>query len=125
MEYKRLIVFALFTVISFSMMAQTDKESQDKKDFSRAKVEVVKGQTALVLKAGRTSEIVMTWDNTTERTLDSLVTAPWGSAVKMKDVDGHKVDVAKANVNSRVGLMFTSGTKCVAISEEEWNKTKQ
>lgn len=122
MKSNRLILFALLAVISFSLMAQADAEP--KKDDARAKVEVVRGQTALVLKAGRTSDITLKWDATLKNKLDSLVTAPWGSAIKMKDVDGYNVEVAKANVNSRVGLMFTSGTKCVAISEEEWKKIK-
>ena len=123
MKCIKVILISLLVSLSVPVVAQAVSET--KKDDARAKVEIVKGQTALVLKAGRNSEIAMAWDNTTERTLDSLVTAPWGSAVKMKDIDGHKVDVAKANVNSKVGLMFTSGTKCVAISEEEWNKIKQ
>lgn len=123
MKCIKVILISLLVTLTVPVMAQADAES--KKDDARAKVEIVKGQTALVLKAGRNSEIALSWDNATERTLDSLVTAPWGSALKIKDIDGHKVDVAKANVNSNVGLMFTSGTKCVAISEEEWNKIKQ
>lgn len=71
-------------------------------DDIRAKVEVVKGQTALVLKAVRNSEITLNQDAGLENQLDSLVTAPWGSAIKMIDIDGYKVDVAKANVNSKV-----------------------
>lgn len=110
--------------ISFPLMAQTNKEQHDKKEDARAKVGVVKGQTALVLKAGRTSDIVLKWDASLENKLDSLVTAPWGSAAKIKDIDGFNVEIAKANVNSNVGLMFTSGTKCVAITEEEYRKLK-
>ena len=123
MKCIKVILICLLVSLSVPVMAQADVEP--KKDNARAKVEVVKGQTALVLKAGRTSDITLKWDASLKNKLDSLVTAPWGSAIKMKDVDGYNVDVAKANVNSKVGLMFTSGTKCVAISEEEWNKIKQ
>ena len=123
MKCIKVILISLLVTLTVPVIAQA--KAEPKKDGARAKLEIVKGQTALVLKAGQNSVIALTWDNATERTLDSLVTAPWGSAVKMKDIDGHKVDVAKANVNSRVGLMFTFGTKCVAISEEEWNKLKQ
>ena len=123
MKCIKVILISLLISQSVPVMAQADAEP--KKDDARAKVEVVKGQTALVLKAGRNSEIVLSWDTAAKSTLDSLVTAPWGSSVKLKDIDGHNVDVAKANVNSKVGLMFTTGTKCVAISEEEWNKIKQ
>lgn len=84
----------------------------------------MKGQLALVLKAGRTSDITLKWDASLKDKLDRLVTAPWGSAIKLKDVDGSNVDVAKANVNSKVGLMFTSGTKCFAITEEEYRNLK-
>ena len=122
MKCIKVILFSLLVSLSMPVMAQADAEP--KKGDARAKVEIVKGQTALVLKAGRNSEIALSWDNATERTLDSLVTAPWGSAVKMKDIDGHKVDVAKANVNSKVGLMFTSGSKCVAITKEEFERLR-
>lgn len=123
MRIIRIILFALLMTLSYPLIAQADTEP--KKDDARAKVEVVKGQNVLVLKAGCSSDITLKWDASMENKLDSLVTAPWGSAIKMKDVEGYNVEVAKANVNSRLGLMFTSGTKCVAISEEEWNKLKQ
>jgi len=117
-------------------MAQTNKVQQSKNEDTRARVEVVNGQNVLVLKTGRKSQssswgmtnsadIVIIIEDNTYKILDSLVAGPWGCAMKMKDIEGHNVDVAKANVNSKVGLMFTSGTKCVAISEEEWNKIKQ
>lgn len=56
--------------------------------------------------------------------IDSLVAAPWGASVKTKDLYGYNVEIAKANVNSSIGLMFTSGTKCVAITEEELKRLK-
>ncbi len=106
------------------MMAQINNERLNNKDEARAMVEVVNGQPALVLKAGRTSNIILKWDANLENKLDSLVTAPWGNAIKMKDLEGYNVEIARANVNSNVGLMFTSGTKCVAITEDELKRLR-
>ena len=135
MKYKRLILFVLLMAVSFPMMAQTNKELQNKKDDSRAKIEVVNGQSALVLKTGRKSQssswgtsnsadIVLIIDASTWQQLDSLINVPYGSSIKVKDLQGYNVEIAKANVNSNVGLMFTLGTKCVAITEEEYRKLK-
>lgn len=118
------------------MMAQTNKESQNKNDQSKVKVEVVNGQNALVLKTGRKSrssswgtsnsaDIVLKLDGNILQMLDSLITAPFGNSIKVQDLQGYNVEISKANVNSNVGLMFTSGTKCVAITEEEYRKLKQ
>ena len=134
MKCIKVILISLLVSLSVPVMAQTNTNQKDKKDDARAKVEVVKGQTALVLKTGRKSnqtnfgssypaDIVLKLDDNTWRMLDSLVNAPWGSAIKVKDLDGY-IEIAKANVNSKVGLMFTSGTKCVAITEEEYRKLK-
>lgn len=135
MKCLKVILISLLVSLSVPVMAQTNTNQKDKKDKARAKVEVVNGQTALILKTGRMAQpasfgfsypadIVLKLDDNTWRMLDSLVTAPWGSAVKVKDIDGYTVEIAKANVNSNVGLMFTSGTKCVAITEEEYRKLK-
>ena len=69
-------------------------------------------------------DIVLKLDGDTWRMIDSLVAAPWGASVKTKDLYGYNVEIAKANVNSSIGLMFTSGTKCVAITEEELKRLK-
>lgn len=42
----------------------------------------------------------------------------------IKDIDGYKVEIALANVNGKPGLMFSSGSKCVAITEEDFRKVK-
>ena len=136
MKAIKAFIIVLFITITMPLMAQTNKEQQNNKENSRAKVEVVNGHNALVLKTGRKSkssnwgvsnsaDIVLKLDYNTWHLLDSLVAAPFGSSVKIKDLQGYNVEIAKANVNSNVGLMFTSGTKCVAKSEEEWKKIKQ
>ena len=135
MKINRFILFALLMMLSFPVMAQTNKEQQKNNNDSRAKVEVVNGQNALVLKTGRktqsstlgtsnSADIVLKLDGNTWQQLDSLVSAPFGKSIIVKDLQGYNVEIAKANVNSNVGLMFTSGTKCVAITEEEYRKLK-
>lgn len=135
MKYNRLILFVLLMAVSFPVMAQTNNEQPNKKDDSRAKIEVVNGQNALVLKTGRKSQssswgksysadIVLILDGNTWQQLDSLISAPFGNSIKLKDFQGYNVEIAKANVNSNVGLMFTSGTKCVAITKDEYRKLK-
>lgn len=114
----------MLVCITFTMNAQTSIDTSSKKNNARAKVETVKGQTALVLKAGRNTTIDLKIESNTWRQIDSIVAGPWGSAIKMKDIDGQNVDVAKVNVNSRVGLMFTSGAKCVVITKEDYETLK-
>ncbi len=116
-------------------MAQTNREQPNTKYDSRAKIEVVNGQNALILKTGRKSQssswgksysagIVLILDGNTRQQLDSLISAPFGNSIKLKDFQGYNVEIAKANVNSNVGIMFTSGTKCVAITENEYRNLK-
>ena len=124
MNHIKLSLTILLMALSVGLMAQTKKVQDVEKDNARAKVELVNGQRVLILKTGRTSafhnpDIHLKIEDDTWKRLDSLVVAPWGSTIVIKDVDGHKVNIAKANVNSRLGLMFTSGTKFVAITGEE------
>ena len=134
MKYMKALLIVAMIAFTYPVMAQADKDAQ--KNNSRARIENVRGQNALVLKTGRkttssnwnssySNDIVVAFNNEAKEILDSLISAPWGSAVKMKDLDGYNVDVAKANVNSKVGLMFTSGTKCVAVTKEEYEALKQ
>ena len=60
----------------------------------------------------------------TWRQLDSIVDGSWGCAIKLLDVEGHRVEVAKASINSSIGLMFTSGFRCVALKKEEMDALK-
>ncbi len=124
MKYFKTIAFIVLASISFAVTAQATTEEYTKNENSRARIETVKGQTALVMKAGRNTTIDLKIEADTWRQLDSIVAGPWGSAVKLKDVNGHWVDVAKASVNSSVGLMFTSGSKCVALKKEELDALK-
>ena len=129
MKYFRLILTIVLLSISLNVMAQTKKVQDVEKDNARAKVELVNGQRVLVLKTGRTAafhnpDIVIKIEDNTWKKLDDLVTGPWGKAIVVKDMYGYKVDIAKANVNSKVGLMFTSGPKSVALTREEYELLK-
>lgn len=124
MKYFRLILTIVLLSISLNLMAQTKKVQDVEKDNARAKVELVNGQRVLILKTGRTAaihnpDIVLKIEDNTWKKFDDLMTGPWGRAIELKDMSGYKVDVAKANVNSEVGLIFTSGTKRVALTKEE------
>lgn len=66
-----------------------------------------------------TNDIVIAYNDDAKKILDSLIVAPWGSTIKMKDIYGYMVDVAKAKVNSKVGLVFTSGSKCLTLKKED------
>ena len=132
MKYIKAVLIIVLTSLTFTVSAQVKSKTNVKNEASRARIEIVKGQNALVLKTGRkeipsnwgasySNNIVIAYDDDTKKILDSLVVAPWGSAIKMKDLDGYVVDVAKANINSKVGLMFTSGSKCVTITKEAFD----
>lgn len=124
MNHIKLTLTILLMALSVGLMAQTKKVQDVEKDNARAKVELVNGQRVLVLKTGRTAaihnpDIVIKIEANTWKKFDDLVTGPWGNSIVVKDIYGYKVDIAKANVNSEVGLMFTSGTKRVALTKEE------
>ncbi len=124
MKYFKVALFIVLVSLSYTASAQANNEVNNKKDKSRAHVQTVNGQSTLVLSAGH-SAIELKIEADTWRQLDSIVDGPWGSAIKLKDVDGDKVDVAKANVNSAVGLMFTSGSKCAVLRKEDLDALKQ
>ena len=135
MKVVKTIILVLLAAMTLPLMAQTNKDPQIKKDDSRAKVEVVNGQNLLVLKKGwkvqssnwgtsYSADIVLKLDDNTWHQLESLISSPFGKIIKVKDLHGYNVEITKANVNSHVGLMFISGTKCVAITEEEFRKLK-
>lgn len=112
------IVLSLFV---FPMVAQ----SQVVKETSKAKTVIEKGKTKLVLKAGQQkNSIENNVDNNTWRVLDSLVTAPYGSPYRVKDANGYSVFVQRANVSSNNGLLFYSGSRFVAITQDDLKKTK-
>lgn len=135
MKYIKAVLIIVLACLTLTVSAQVNSKTNDKKESSRARIEIVKGQNALVLKTGRkeipsnwgasySNNIVIAYDDDTKKILDSLIVAPWGTVVIMKDLDGYKVDVAKAKVDSKVGLMFTSGSKCVVLKKEELDALK-
>lgn len=135
MKYIKAVLIIVLACLTLTMSAQVKSKTNDKKEDSRARIEIVRGQNALVLKTGKKSissnwgpshsnDIVIEYNDDTKKILDSLIVAPWGSSIKMKDLNGYVVDVAKAKVNSKVGLMFTSGSKCATLKKEELDALK-
>jgi len=127
------VLFALlflFVTTSFSMMAQNNVQDVKKVVPSNAKIEVRQGKQCLVLTTDtfiseELSVIALFIDDETCRILDDLLLSPKGATAKMKDSRGIIVNVALANVNSQTGLMFTSGSKIIAITKEEYEGLKE
>ena len=124
-----IILVFLFATISFPMMAQNNVSGIRQTDKPKAKVEVRQDKQYLVLHTGiniseELSTITIAVDDETWGILDGVLAGPRGTTVKMKDTRGTSVDVALANVNSHKGLMFTSGSKCIAITKEEYDSLK-
>jgi len=123
MKAVQTIVIVLLAAIALPLMAQTNKDPQVKKEIGKARITVVYGQDHLVLITGRKSsthnpniEIVL--DSKARKTFDSVLSSKIGSTEQLKDVEGFVVEVTMASVNGKPGLMFTSGSKCVAITKE-------
>lgn len=127
---KVLITLALlFAAMSSSMMAQNKVQDVKQSVPSNAKIEVRQGKQCLVLTTDtfiseELSVIALFIDEATWTTLDNLLVAPKGATAKMKDSRGNIVNVALGSINSQTGLMFTSGSKCVAITKEEYDRLK-
>ena len=121
---KSMLIVAL-CFIALPLMAQTNKEPQVVKETPKAKVVVENGKTKLVLKTGQMkNNIEINVDNKTWRVLDSLVAAPYGSPYRVKGVNGYSVSVQGANVSSNNGLIFSSGSRFVAITQDDLNRIK-
>ena len=123
------LLLVLMTTISFTMMAQTNNEPQIKKEAGKARVTIVQGQDHLVLVTGRKASgynpnIEIALDSKVWETFDSVMFGKQNVSVKLKDVDGYNVEVAHANVNGSTGLMFTSGSKCVVLKKEDFEKLR-
>lgn len=113
----------MLSFIALPMMAQTNKGPQVVKETPKAKVVTENGKTKLVLKTGQKKDnIEINVDNNTWRVLDSIAAAPYGSPYRVKGVDGYSVSVQRANVSSNNGLIFSSGSKFVAITQEDLKK---
>ncbi len=117
---------------TLSGMAQEGMVQQEKEQDRKAEVVNENGLQRLVLKTGLCTctgacvNLEIKMDGELWKTLDSLVTAPiGGDAIRTKDISGCNVEIARANVNSKPGLVFTSGTKYVAITEEEFKSLKK
>lgn len=119
----------LFSAMVPPMMAQNNAQNAKQKDNAKARIEIRQEKPCLVLSTDifiseELSVIAFFIDETTWTTLDNLLVAPKGATVKMKDSRGDIVNVALANVNSQIGLMFTSGSKHIAITKEEYEGLK-
>lgn len=132
MKISKLFVSMALACATLSGMAQEGTAQQEKDQDKKAEVVNENGQQRLVLKTGQCTcsgacvNLEIKMDGDLWKTLDSLVTAPTGGdAIRTKDVNGYNVEIARANVNSKPGLMFTSGTKCVAITKEEFKSLKR
>jgi len=129
MKWIKMILVACMTIATFPMMAQTNNNVQVKKESGKAKITVVQGQDHLVLVTGRKASgynpnIEIALDAKAWETFDSVLLGKQSSSEIIKDVDGYKVEVALANVNGNTGLMFTSSSKCVAVTKEEFEKLR-
>lgn len=122
---KKTIVIVLLTFMVLPIMAQTNKGPQVVKETPKAKVVVENGKTKLVLKTGQQkNNIEINVDNNTWRVLDSIITAPYGSPYYVKGANGYSVSVQRANVSSNNGLIFSSGSRYMAITQDDLNKIK-
>ena len=123
---KKTIVIVLLSFIALPLMAQTNKGPQVVKETPKAKVVVEKGKTKLVLKTGQQkNNIEINVDNNTWHVLDSIAAAPYGRPYQINDVHGYSVSVQRANVSSNNGLIFSSGSRFVAITEEDLKGIKR
>ena len=112
------MAIVMMIIMASSAMAQI---VQPKKETTNAKVVVKNGQERLVLK----DQIELNVDTNIWSTLDSLTTAPWGGkGVQLKDSQGYNVLAQKSRINDQIGLMFTSGAKCVVLTKEEFDKLR-
>jgi len=126
------VLFALallFSAMFLPMMAQNNVQDVKQMDSSKARIEVRQGKQCLVLTTDNfisedLSVIALFIDEETWQVLDDLLVAPKGATAKIKDSKGSVVSVALANVNSQTGLMFTSGSKCVSITKDEYDRLK-
>ena len=122
---KKTIVIFLLSFMALPLMAQTNKGTQVVKETPKAKVVVENGKTKLVLKSGQiNNDIEIFVENNTWRMLDSIVAAPYGSPYRVKGANGYSVSVQRANVSSNNGLMFYSGSRFVAITEDDLKKLR-
>ena len=126
----------LLAAMALPCMAQTQKAANPvKKTAGRAQIVQVQRQERLVLRTGQKSmnanasfypdDIELLLDDSMWRKLEDLMASPFGKTLKVTDVYGFAVNIAKARVFDHEGLMFTMGTRNVTITAEDLNKLKR
>jgi hypothetical protein len=128
---KAVLVITL-SLFALPLMAQTNRVPQVVKETPKAKVVTEKGKTKLILKSGREKSKISSYsydieinvDSNTWRVLDSIVTAPYGNPFQIKDAHGYSVCIQRANVCSNKGLIFSSGSRFVAITQDDLKKLR-
>lgn len=121
----KLMLVITLSLFALPLMAQINKGPQVVKETPKAKIVVENGKTKLVLKTGQQkNNIEINVDNNTWQVLDSIASAPYGSPYRVKGVDGYSISVQRANVSSNNGLIFSSGSRFMAITEEEVKKLR-
>jgi len=68
--------------------------------------------------------IELVLDETTWRKLEDQLLGPFGRPVTLTDRWGNKVQIARANVYNKNGLMFYMGTRNVSITAEDFYRLK-
>ena len=129
------IILLLSVFFGITAMAQTGKPAQVKKVVGKAQIVVDGNRECLVLKTGRKSknfnssfypeDIELQLDERAYRLLEDLLASPYGRNVTVKDVYGFNVQIARARVLEKNGLIFTMGTSNVPITQDEWNALKK
>ena len=117
----------------------TDQSGNDgravKMAVGRAQIVQVQMEDRLVLRTGQKSlnanasfypdDIELLLDESMWRRLEDLMDAPFGKTLKVTDVYGFAVNIAKARVFNQEGLMFTMGTRNVTITADDFKKLKR
>ena len=126
----------LLAAMTLPCMAQTQKAANPvKKSVGRAQIVQVQMEDRLVLRTGQKSmnanasfypdDIELLLDESMWRRLEDLLASPFGKTLKVTDVYGFAVNIAKARVFDQEGLMFTMGTRNVTITADDFDKLKR
>jgi hypothetical protein len=128
------ILVILSAFVTITVAAQNSRPPQVKKTVGKAQIVMDGNQECLVLKTGRKSknynasfypdDIMLQLDEHTYRLLDDLLISPFGRNVTVKDVHGFNVQIARARVFEKNGLIFVRGTCNVPVMQDEWNALK-
>ena len=129
------IILLLSVFFGMTAMAQTGKPTQIKKVVGKAQIVMDGNRECLVLKTGKKSmnfnasfypdDIELQLDEHAYHLLEDLLVSPYGRNVTVKDVYGFSVQIARARVFEKNGLIFTMGTSYVPILQDEWNDLKK